>query len=59
MALVRRDRFEFPEIFRRFFDAEFDPSWLRVEEFMDGDTLVVRAKSPGWHQPCRRGGHRG
>jgi len=47
MALVRRDRSEWPELFRRFFDTEPDTGWLRVEEFHDGDTLVVRAELPG------------
>jgi HSP20 family protein len=39
-------RFEVPEMFRRV--ADFDPQsgWLRVEEFIDGDTLVVRAELP-------------
>lgn len=47
MALVRREQFEFPELWRRFFEPESDGSWLRVEEFMDGDTLVVRTEVPG------------
>jgi HSP20 family protein len=30
------------------FDMDMDlGSWLRVEEFRDGDTLVVRAEAPG------------
>jgi len=45
MALVRRDRGDWPDLFRRFFDME--PGWLRVEEFRDGDTEVVRAELPG------------
>ncbi len=49
MAIVRRDRFgfEFPERWRRLFDADFDTGWLRVEEFQDKDELVVRAEMPG------------
>jgi len=47
MALVRRDRNDWPELFRRFFDVEPDAGWLRVEEFRDGDSLVVRAELPG------------
>ncbi len=46
MSLVRREHFEFPELWRRFFDVETD-SWLRVEEFVEGSTLVVRAELPG------------
>jgi HSP20 family protein len=47
MTLVRREHFEFPELWRRFFEPETDGSWLRVEEFLDGDTLVVRTELPG------------
>lgn len=47
MALVRRERFEFPELWRRFFEPDFTGAWLRVEEFVDGDTLVVKAELPG------------
>ena len=47
MALVRREHFEFPELWRRFFDPESFGSWLRVEEFVDGKDLVVRAEMPG------------
>ncbi|HVM65725.1 MAG TPA: Hsp20/alpha crystallin family protein [Acidimicrobiales bacterium] len=47
MALVRRERSEWPDLFRRFFDTDWDPGWLRVEEFRDGDDLVVRAELPG------------
>src|SRR5579872_4424745 len=48
VALVRRERLEWPDVFRRFFDTEWlDSGWLRVEEFRDGDDLVVRAELPG------------
>jgi HSP20 family protein len=47
MALMRRDRGDWPELFRRFFDTDWDAGWLRVEEFRDGDDLVVRADLPG------------
>jgi len=47
MALVRREHFEFPELWRRFFDPEGDGSWLRTEEYVEGDTLVVRTEIPG------------
>jgi HSP20 family protein len=47
MALVRRERFEFPELWRRFFEPELTASWMRVEEFVDGDFLVVKAELPG------------
>lgn len=47
MALVRRERFEFPELWRRFFEPDFAGGWMRTEEFVDGDALVVRAELPG------------
>ena len=47
MALMRRERGDWPDLFRRFFEPPSDADWLRVEEFQDGDTLVVRAELPG------------
>jgi HSP20 family protein len=47
MAGMRKDRFDIPEPFRRFFEGEWDASWVRVEEFRDGSTVVVRADLPG------------
>jgi HSP20 family protein len=47
MALVRRERFELPDLWRRFFEPDFAGSWMRTEEFVDGDALVVRAELPG------------
>jgi HSP20 family protein len=53
MALIHRDghvvewpTFGWPERWRRLFELEADQSWLKVEEFHDGDTLVVRAELP-------------
>jgi HSP20 family protein len=54
MALMRRERFErpdrfrfeMPDLFRRVLDFDFEPGWVRVEEFIDDDTLVVRAELP-------------
>ncbi|NUP74564.1 MAG: Hsp20/alpha crystallin family protein [Sinomonas sp.] len=40
-------RFGFPEHFRRFMEGDWETGWLRVEEFHDGDDLVVRAELPG------------
>jgi HSP20 family protein len=40
-------RFGFPEQFRRFMEGDWDTGWLRVEEFREGETLVVRAEVPG------------
>jgi HSP20 family protein len=34
-------------MFRRFWDTDWDQGWLRVEEFRDGDDIVVRAELPG------------
>jgi HSP20 family protein len=54
MALIRRERverpdwfhFEVPDMFRRMFDLDWEGGWLRVEEFMDEGTLVVRVELP-------------
>jgi len=53
MALVHRDThvaewptLGWPERWRRLFEFEGGQEWLRVEEFHDGDTLVVRAELP-------------
>lgn len=47
MALVRPDRTGLPDLFRRLFDTNWDHPWLNVEEFRDGDDVVVRAELPG------------
>jgi HSP20 family protein len=47
MALVRRERTEWPDMVRRLFDTDWDQGWLRVEEFRDGDDIVLRAELPG------------
>ncbi|HET6773133.1 MAG TPA: Hsp20/alpha crystallin family protein [Acidimicrobiales bacterium] len=54
MALMRRERFDFPdlfqvgfpELFRRFADVDPQGGWMRVEQFTEDDTLVVRAELP-------------
>lgn len=48
---VRRDEpeffpFEIPRLFHRLVDLDVEPGWLRVQEFMDGDMMVVRAELP-------------
>jgi HSP20 family protein len=47
MSLVRRDWPDFQELVQRLFDGETEKSWMRVEEFVDDKTLVVRAELPG------------
>jgi HSP20 family protein len=50
MTLMRRERvgFDFPELWRRMFDNDLEAGgWLRVEEFRDGDTFVIRGELPG------------
>lgn len=52
MALARRERpgIELPEIWRRFFEGNLDTEGMgmvRVEEFRDGNDVVVRAELPG------------
>jgi HSP20 family protein len=44
--LFRRTGIDVPEPVRRFLQGESDP-WLRVEEYRDGTTLVVRNDVPG------------
>lgn len=46
MALMRREHFELPELWRRFFEPDLSAPWMRVEEFVDGDTLVIRTELP-------------
>ena len=46
-GVARRDRFELPDSVRRFFEGDWESAALRVEEFQDGNTLVVRAEMPG------------
>jgi HSP20 family protein len=53
MALIRRERFdddwfrfEVPDMFRRMRDFDWEAGWLRVEEYVDDGTLVVRAELP-------------
>ena len=47
MYLVRRGRSEWPEVFHRYLDPDWDKGWMRVEEYRDGDDVVVRAELPG------------
>ncbi len=48
VSLVRRDWPDLPEMLRRVMEVEADwDKWLRVEEFVDDKTLVVRAELPG------------
>lgn len=46
MSIVRRERTDLPDVFRRFFDTDWDKPWLRVEEFVEDEALVVRAELP-------------
>ncbi|MEW1822104.1 Hsp20/alpha crystallin family protein [Arthrobacter sp. NPDC080031] len=43
---LRRGGLEVPEPVRRFLQGESDPS-LRIEQYQEGDTLVVRVDLPG------------
>jgi HSP20 family protein len=52
MAIVRRERggLELPDLFRRFFDGDpvgLSSRWLPVEEYREGDELVIRSEMPG------------
>lgn len=47
MSLVRRARPDVMDVFRRYFDTEWeDRSWLHVEEFVDEGAMVVRGELP-------------
>ncbi len=46
-GLARRERFEMPEPVRRFFEGDWENPTLKVEEYRDGNTLVVKAEVPG------------
>ncbi|TFC58652.1 MULTISPECIES: Hsp20/alpha crystallin family protein [unclassified Cryobacterium] len=46
-GVARRDRFELPDSVRRFFEGDWESAALRVEEYHEGDTLVVKAEMPG------------
>ena len=47
MTLLRRERVDGPEMMRRFFDGDWETGWVRVEEFRDDDTYVMRTELPG------------
>jgi HSP20 family protein len=48
MSLVVRERGDLMDTFRRFLSSQWDePEWLRVEEFVEDSTMVVRAELPG------------
>ena len=44
---MRRERADLPDMFRRFWETDWDKPWMRVEEYVEGDALVVRAELPG------------
>ncbi len=50
MALMRRSRpnwLDLQDMVEKLFEGDTEKSWLRVEEFVDDKTLVVRADLPG------------
>jgi HSP20 family protein len=46
-GMARRDRFELPDSVRRFFEGDWESAAMRVEEYQEGTTLVVKAEIPG------------
>lgn len=44
--ILRRAGVDFPEPFRRFLEGDMD-TWLRVEEYREAGSLVVKAEVPG------------
>lgn len=47
MALVKRERADLVEAFRRLIGGDVDDKWMRVEEYVEDKSLVVRAEMPG------------
>ena len=46
-GLMRRERLEMLEPFRRLLEADVETDWPRVEEYRDGNTVVIRVELPG------------
>ena len=46
-GLMRREGLEMLEPLRRLLEGDVEASWPRVEEYRDGDTVVIRAELPG------------
>jgi HSP20 family protein len=46
MTLLKRERLDVPLMMRELFDGGWETSWLRLEEFRDGDTYVMRVEMP-------------
>lgn len=46
-GLLRREGLELLEPLRRLLEGEAEASWPRVEEYRDGNTVVIRAELPG------------
>jgi HSP20 family protein len=49
-TLARRQHFGFdvPELWRRMFETDLEAGgWLRVEQYREGDSFVVRSEMPG------------
>ena len=46
-GLMRREGLEMLEPLRRLLEGDAETSWPRVEEYRDGDTVVIRAELPG------------
>lgn len=46
-GLMRREAFDVLEPLRRLMEGDLETTWPRVEEFQDGNTMVIRAELPG------------
>ncbi len=44
--ILRRAGVDVPEPVRRFLEGDLE-SWLRIEEYRDGGSLVIKAQAPG------------
>lgn len=47
MAELMRRNFDALEPFRRLLEGDVSTTWPKVEEFLDGNTQVIRAELPG------------
>ena len=46
-GMMRRERLEMLEPFRRLLEGDVEAAWPRVEEYRDGNAVVIRAELPG------------
>ncbi|MCC3274664.1 Hsp20/alpha crystallin family protein [Arthrobacter sp. zg-Y20] len=45
-SLARRERFELPDQVRKFFEGDWEVPAFPIEEYQDGNSMVIRAELP-------------